>query len=105
MPSQLKQDFKDLLKEEGVSPRKKSSYFESALKKYMSKTDPEILKSLERDGISNYVNDSSDVYLITEDTSIALDGLIYRLKHLDPLLEGVQSCLVRASLVNCLVNK
>ncbi|MBL4634716.1 MAG: hypothetical protein JKY56_12655 [Kofleriaceae bacterium] len=102
IPLQLKLDFKNFLAEEGVGPRKKSFFFERVLKKYMCKTDADILKSLELDGISMLANNSSDVYLISEDTGVALEGLIYRLKHLDPLLEGVQSCIVRASLVNCL---
>lgn len=98
LPSTLKEDFKEDLKKNNVSPRKKSKYFERRLREFLKQTDKKILSDLLQDGLSQQLCDASDVFSIGEEAGLEVDGVIYRIKQLDHLIEGLQSRIIRSTL-------
>jgi len=100
LPEKLKTDFFDELQKAGFGIRKKSSFFEEyGLQKLLLLDDTLILKRLVNDGIGAKANNKSDVFSVTDESALALDGVIIRLRQLDPYMEINLSTLIRAALI------
>jgi len=98
-PEALMNDFFAELKAAGLSVRKKSVFFEKGLIDLLLLDDSVIMERLVNEGFGVDANDVSDVFSITDDTSVELEGLVFRLRQLDPLLEGIQSRLMRSAVL------
>lgn len=86
------------MKREGSSPRKRSQWVSGALQNLLSLGAGKIFD--ENIFVGDRINENAigQVLYVDDDLSNALDSMIYDLRRIDPLIEDVQSVLIRAAI-------
>jgi hypothetical protein len=98
-PTGLKHAFSLLMVANDISERKRSVFFEEGLKAFIEKGEDVILNGIENESFEYKSKKIRDGVLLSDDTSVLVDGLVYRLKLLNPLLENIKSPICRATMI------
>lgn len=86
------------MKKEACSPRKKSQWICSAIQQMLSLGAKQIIEENVFVGDRLNENTVGQVLYLDDELSNAMNSMIFDLRRVDPLLEDIQSVLIRAAI-------
>lgn len=86
------------MKAQGRSPRKRSEWIRGALHNLLQKGARELIEKNIFVGDRLNANAIGTAVYVDDDLATAIDNMIYELRRIDPLIEDVQSMLIRAAI-------
>lgn len=86
------------MRRDGWSSRKKSEWIRQALQRLLDQGAEWMLRENVFVGDRLNANTIGEAVYVDEELSTAIDGMIYELRRIDPLIEDMQSMLIRAAI-------